>query len=308
MAPVLTFRRDHMPAALTTPDLLIPDLRNTLGEGPLWHPLLQRLFWFDIPEGRIHWSNADGTETGTRQLGMIASAAAWIDETSLLIAAEDGLYTYDIASHAMTLATPLETDKPDNRSNDGRCDPWGRFWVGTMHRKAKAGEGALYIYDIASGLTCIRQGLTIPNSIAFAPDRRSAYFADSMTRQIIAFDLDPTTGNIIGERLFASDEGEVFGPDGSVTDAEGCLWNARWGGSQIVRYLPDGRVDRIIDFPVEQMSCPAFGGADLDILFVTSAKERMSDKALLAQPLAGGIFAVRTDVRGVPEPRFGARP
>ena len=291
----------------STPRLLLPDLRNTLGEGPLWHPGIDRLFWFDIPEYRIHWANADGSDAGSHDLGMMASAAAWIDNDTLLVAGQDGLYRYDIASHAMSLVTALEADKPDNRSNDGRCDPWGRFWIGTMNLKAKSEEGALYIFDAEHGLSCIRTGVTIPNSIAFTPDRRRAFFADSMERQIIAFDLDPITGDILGESLFASDEGAAYGPDGSVTDADGFLWNARWGGSQIARYRPDGTIERSIQFPVEQVTCPAIGGPDFDLLFVTTANERMSETARAEQPLAGGIFVTETNIKGYPENRFGKK-
>lgn len=283
---------------------LIADVRNDLGEGPLWHPRRRMLFWFDILGKRLHWCAADGSGAGSHALGRMASAAAWIDDETLLIAAEDGFYRYDIGSGSLSLLTPLEAHRPGNRSNDGRCDPWGRFWIGTMDKGAAAGRGALYVLDGDLRLECIKDGLTIPNSITFSPDRRRAYLADSAEQTIFAFDLDPETGRVRKESVFATTKGEEAVPDGSVVDAEGRLWNAQWDGWRIVCYRPDGRPDRVIEFPVQRPTCPAFGGSGLRTLFVTSARKGLGLRELEGQPGAGGVFALQDEFSGLPEPPF----
>lgn len=283
---------------------LIAGVRNRLGEGALWHPSIQTLFWFDILDRRLHWCAADGGDAGSQALGVMGSAAAWVDDVTLLIAADDGIYRYDIQDRALSLLVPLEADMPGNRSNDGRVDPWGRFWIGTMDRDAAPGRGALYILDGELGLECVRTGLTIPNSIAFSPDRRRAYLADSAVQTIFTLDLDPDNGRILGERPFVSTKGGDAVPDGSVVDPEGCLWNAQWDGWCVVRYRPDGDVDRIIDLPVSRPTCPAFGGDGMRTLFVTSAREGLVSGDLASQPEAGGVFAVPSDIAGLPEPSF----
>ena len=290
---------------MSSPALISAQInRNRLGEGALWHPQRQLLFWFDILGRRIHWCDASGASAGSYAFDVMASAAAWIDKDTLLIAAEGGLYRFGIDDREMSLVAPLEIDRPGNRPNDGRCDPWGRFWISTMDKEAASSGGALYILDGDLQIECIKDGLTIGNSIAFSPDRCRAYLADSPDQTIFALDLDPQTGRILGEWVFATTKGEAAVPDGSVVDSEGCLWNAQWNGWRVVRYRPDGTIDRIIDLPVQQPTCPAFGGADLRTLFVTSATKGLDSGELEDQPHAGGVLVVQTDVTGVPEPRF----
>ncbi len=287
------------------PVTLVADIRNRLGEGCLWHPRLQRLFWLDILGRRLYWYAADGSFCDSINLGVMASAASWVNDDALILAADDGIYLFGIYDHSLELLVPLEADRPGNRSNDGRCDPWGRFWIGTMDRNGAHGQGALYILNGDLRLECVRTGLTIPNSSAFSPDRRRAYLADSAEQTIFAFDLDPESGRILRERVFASTKGEDAVPDGSVVDSEGCLWNAQWDGWRIVRYRPDGHPDRIINLPVSRPTCPAFGGPNLRTLYVTSAREGLLPGDLEEQPEAGGVFALEVDVFGLLEPRFG---
>jgi sugar lactone lactonase YvrE len=283
---------------------LIADVRNRLGEGPLWHPRQRMLFWFDILDARLHWCDASGAAAGSRALDVMASAAGWIDDDTLVLAAADGFYRYGIADQAASLLAPLEVDRPGNRSNDGRCDPWGRFWIGTMDREAAPGRGALHMLGADLRPRRLREGLTIPNSIAFAPDRRRAYLSDSAEQTIFALELDPETGAILDERIFATTKGEQAVPDGSVVDSEGCLWNAQWDGWRVVRYRPDGKIDRIVELPVQRPTCPAFGGPDLRTLFVTSSREGLTASDLEKQLAAGGVFAFQTDISGLPETPF----
>lgn len=288
------------------PELLSGNTLNRLGEGVLWHPTLKRLFWFDILEGHLYWCNADGSGLGSQALGRMASAATWVDQHMLLLAMEDGIYTYVIEAGAIQRVVSLEDDNPSKRSNDGRCDPWGRFWISTMDKQAAKGRGGIYLLDGTLTMKCIKDGLTIPNSIAFSPDRKCAYFADGADQTIFAFDLDPNSGEILGERVFASTKGEDAVPDGSVVDADGCLWNAQWDGWRVVRYLPDGTIDRIVFVPVQRPTCPAFGGEDLRTLYLSSAREGLDLRELKGQPRAGGLWAIDIGIQGLPEPAFRA--
>lgn len=281
------------------------DVRNQLGEGTLWHPILQRLFWLDIHNQTIYWSSQNEAQVGHLDLRRTVSVAAWIDSERLLLAADDGLYSFSIRSGAMTLMASLEGDIATNRSNDGRCDPWGRFWIGTMDREAKPHRGAIYIFSDGKQPFRIRDKLTIPNSIAFSPDCRRGYYADTEQQTIFALDLDPESGAIVGESVFATTSGTEYLPDGSVVDAEGCLWNAQWDGWRVVRYGPDGKIRQTVEFPVQRPTCPAFGGPDMKTLYVASARTGLAEAALQMQPDAGGVFALRTEVPGIPEHAFG---
>lgn len=279
---------------------------NLLGEGTLWHPPTRSLFWFDILRHEIFRLSEDGV-VERRALGRQASAAAWMDTQRLIVATDDGLYEYAISSGETTRRHDLEADRPQNRSNDGRCDPWGRMWVGTMDRDGKGRSGAIYVYDGRSPPTLVRDRLGIPNSIAFSPDRRRAYFADSTDQTIFCLDLDPASGAIKAQSTFATTAGSDAVPDGSVVDAEGDLWNAQWDGWRVVRYRPDGKIRQIIELPVQRPTCPAFGGSDMRTIFVASARVGLDDAALDTQPMAGSVVSFRTDTPGLPEYRFSCR-
>ncbi|WP_444455353.1 SMP-30/gluconolactonase/LRE family protein [Rhodobacter capsulatus] len=266
-----------------------------LGEGALWHPLRQELFWFDILAGRLmtqdrHWD-----------FGEPASAAGWIDAESLLVATASALVQLDLASGRTTPVTPLEADQPQTRSNDGRADPMGGFWIGTMGRKAEPGAGALYRFH-AGRLVKLRENMTIPNAICFAPGGRRVYFADTAEARIWTQPLDTEGWPEAEAQVFVDLAPEGLNPDGAVVDAQGALWNAQWGAGRVARYLPDGRFDRALALPVPQTTCPAFGGPGFDRLFVTSAREGLDATALAAAPLSGQVFTLDPGTTGCPEP------
>ena len=194
----------------------------------------------------------------------------------------------------------------DHRFNDGRCDPAGRFWVGSMNNITRGPEGRMFRYDAAEGLVefpHLAPGLRIPNSLAFSPDGRTMYFADSLDHAIRAFDYDPVTGQPGVARAFADMAPPAF-PDGSCVDTEGGLWNTRFHGGCLVRHRPDGQVDRVITLPVRRPTCCAFGGPDLSTLYVTTTSQHMSDAERAAEPLAGALLALQVGCKGLPEPRF----
>ncbi|MEM7288907.1 MAG: SMP-30/gluconolactonase/LRE family protein [Pseudomonadota bacterium] len=272
--------------------------RCILGEGPLWHPERDQLFWFDIIGKKLLTVEAGAAKEW--QFDECVSAAGWIDRETLLVASETGLYRFDIASGQSSLVIELEADNPATRSNDGRADPWGGFWIGTMGKVLEANAGSIYRF-INGKVERLFSDITIPNAICFSPDRQFAYFTDTLTRLIMRQKLDEE-GWPIGEAdKFIDLRSQELNPDGAVVDSEGYLWNAQWGARRIARYTPQGRFDHAIEFPALQVSCPAFGGNNHSTLFVTSAAEG------LTSPSAedGQSFVVETDFAGTPEYAVG---
>lgn len=274
--------------------------RCELGEGPLWHPLRGELFWFDILEGRLHSRGPEG-ET-SRDLGEMASAAGWVDRDRLLVASETTLSVLHLGTGAREAAAALIEPGSGLRSNDGRADPWGGFWIGTMGKQAEPGAGAILRYH-RGALRRLREGVTIPNAICFDRARALAYFSDSRAKTVWRQRLDPDSGWPVAEaEVFLDLTGESFGPDGAVVDAEGRFWNAHWGAGRVACYDPSGRMVMEERFDATRTSCPAFGGEAFDLLHVTSAQEGMSPEARAAEPHAGKTFVRKVAARGVAEP------
>lgn len=274
----------------------------TLGEGPLWHPERGRLFWFDIPHGTLHSTNAFGGQPRMFSFGEPASAAGWVDRHTLIVATASGLQKLDLRTSEWQTLVALEADDPVTRSNDGRIAPDGSFWIATMGRQLEPRAGAYYRYRNGTLKTLITD-VSIPNATCFSPDGRTAYLADTRRQVIWQWPLDEA-GNPQGERsTFVDLREDNLNPDGAVCDAEGYLWNAQWGASRLARYAPDGSLDRVVDLPVSQPTCPAFGGEDLRTLYVTSASEGLDEQALETQPDAGQVLMFKADVEGLPEHR-----
>jgi sugar lactone lactonase YvrE len=280
---------------------LLIDSKCELGEGPFWHPARQQLFFFDINEQSLFAASADGEIQESWLFNETVTAAGIIDDDSLLLVSENGLIEFDLRIGGMNRLTDIERDIPTNRSNDCRVHPSGAFWIGTMVKDEGPKDGAVYHYR-AGQLTKIISNVAIPNATCFSPDGSTAYWTDTPTKRILKCATDPETGMPVGEwELFADvSEGRGY-PDGAVIDSEGYLWNAKWGGSCVVRHAPDGSIDRIIEVPVSQVTCPAFGGKDLKTLFITTAAKTLSAEQLAEEKVAGGVFAIEVDVAGLPE-------
>ncbi|MEP5760670.1 MAG: SMP-30/gluconolactonase/LRE family protein [Litoreibacter sp.] len=254
-----------------------------LGEGPLWHPELKKLFWFDILGCTLLCD--DGR---TWHFDEHVSAAGWIDINALLIASETGLFRYNIETKQLEMITPLEAELAHTRSNDGRADPWGGFWIGTMGKNAEDGAGAIYRY-YQGKLTKLFAGLTITNSICFSPDGTFAYYTDTTKAVIMRTPLD--------SQGFPKNDGDIFidlaregvNPDGSVIASDGTLLNAQWGAARVARYGRDGNFIAAYGFPASQITCPAFAGARL---FATSAAQGVDELH------AGKTFAIETTLTG----------
>lgn len=274
---------------------------DRLGEGPCWSAREGRLYWFDIKGKRLSWLSPQDGATGAFDLGVRASAAAPWGPKGLLIATEVGLAFFDTASGVLEMRQPM-TLEAGFRTNDGRIDVRGRFWWSTMDDNGGERPGVIYRTDPDGFTAAMLEGIHIANSICVSPDGRTLYLADSKRQVIWACDADDPRSR----RVFAHTEGQAASPDGSTVDEEGYLWNAQWGGWRVVRYAPDGSIDRVVELPVEQPTSCEFGGPDLGTLFVTSAWDDLSDGARADQPLAGCVFAFEPGVRGLSLPAFQA--
>jgi len=281
---------------------LIARSADELGECPLWNEQEGRLYWVDCRAPAIKRMKIDNGALEVLPLPETVGSIAFRARGGMLAATKSGIHFFDPGSRAFTLAACPEPQRPDNRFNDGRCDRQGRFWAGTMSDVRRDPVGTLYRLDANLACTPLRNAIIIPNSLAWSPDGRTMYFADTYRHTIWAWDYDPATGAATRERVFA-DTG-AGRPDGSCVDADGCLWNAEYGAARILRYTPGGKVDRAIGLPVDNPTCCCFGGPGLDELYVTTARQRLSAEDLARQPLAGSVFALRPGVRGLPEARF----
>ena len=274
--------------------------RCVLGEGPLWHPQRERLYWFDIPRGRMHVCNVLGGQQHSWEFGEAASAAGWVDSESLLVATASGLQKFDLLTGTWETVAQLEADNLATRSNDGRIAPDGSFWIGTMANDMTPKAGAFYRYN-APHMGQILSPVSIPNATCFSPDGTTAYLADTRKQIIWRWALDESGTPVDDCEVHINLREENINPDGAVCDAEGYLWNAQWGSWRIARYAPDGSLDRIIELPVAQPTCPAFGGSDLKTMYITSAMQGLSQQELENQPEAGKIISLELDVPGLPE-------
>lgn len=271
-----------------------------LGEGPLWSEREQRLFFVDIVGMRVHAYRPGSTSGGhaasleTWQFDRFTGSLAECRSGGLIATQKDRIVRFDPARGLASLEVlaVLEGDRPANRLNDGRADARGRFWVGSMQHDEKAHAGRLWCVTADGKALAVRDGIGVSNSISFDPARNRMYFADSMAKLIEETTLD-ADGMPTAWRPFARTE--KGGPDGSCTDAEGFLWNAEWGASRVVRYAPSGEVDRVVAMPVTRPSCPAFGGADLRTLYVTSARYLMSPEEDRTDVDAGSLYAIELD-------------
>lgn len=271
-----------------------------LGEGPLWHPERGQLFWFDIMGKCLMTRDADGPREWSfdRQV----SAAGWVDADTLLVATETDLLRFSLTDGRAEHLMPLEADNTVTRSNDGRADPQGGFWIGTMGKNAEEGAGSLYRYWRGE-LRPLRDGITIPNATSFAPDGRTAYFADTAAHIVWRIPLDADGWPEAAWEVFLDHRDSGINPDGAVVDAAGHLVVAEWGGSRVARYAPTGDLVEEITLPVPQPTCPAFGGSDLSTLYVTSARQGLPGEAMDAASLSGQTLRVETGWRGQAEHR-----
>ncbi|WP_102959977.1 SMP-30/gluconolactonase/LRE family protein [Mangrovicella endophytica] len=278
------------------------DIAAQLGEGVTYDPTTDTVWWFDIESKRLFERGLTADRTTIHELPFMASALARIDAGRQLVMAEDGLYIRDVATGALTLHRPIEADNPATRSNDSRVHASGAFWISTMGKGGEPKAGAIYWYRRGE-VKQLYPEIGIPNSISFAPDGSIAYFTDTKDNRIMRVAIDPWSGLPTAEpEVLVDKDGQKGGHDGSVVDADGVLWNARWGSGKLYSYRPDGTLLRTVDMPAAQVSCPAFVGQKADRVVVTSAWSGLSEAERAADPEAGKTFILDLGVPGRHEP------
>lgn len=295
---------------MTTTAVTVAHATNhILGEGVVWDDRQQVVWWTDIPGKKLWRLNPlDGQAVHWEMPERLASFALCETDGWLLLALASRLAFFHPQTEQLVHLRDVEKDLP-TRTNDGVCDRQGRFVFGTMHEPAhgdRQAVGGFYRLDHALALERLPlPDVAISNSIAFSPSGDRMYFCDSPTRKIFYCDY----GDALGEPRLFVDLGDARGvPDGSTVDADGALWNAQWGLHRVVRYLPDGSLDRIINLPASQPTKPAFGGAALATLFVTSARDGLSPEQIANDPQAGYLFSHDVGATGLRESRFAGTP
>lgn len=288
---------------------VLVDVKTTLGEGPLWDVEQQRLYWIDSFDGRVFRSTAEGTEVRSWDLPMkIGSMALRKDGNGAIVSLARGFHLLDFKTGEVSLIHDPEPDKPHNRINDGKVDKRGRFIAGSMDTQEAGPNGALYRLDPDLSVHKLDDGIIVSNGPCWSPDGTIFYFADTWTGEIWAYDYDLETGGVSNRRTFATVDTSGGGAaDGSTVDSEGYVWNALVYGGKLVRYAPDGSVDRVIDMPVKKVTSVNFGGPNLDILYVTSMAKPPLPRFPGDGQQRGALFAIYDlGVLGVEEPRFGS--
>jgi sugar lactone lactonase YvrE len=270
-----------------------------LAEGPVWDAGRQRLLWVDILPGIVHWLDPVSGARSQFTAGAPVGAAGLTTGGGLVLALVDGFARCDADGTRLERIGGLTTDASAVRFNDGKPSPWGDFWAGTMRwRDTDPPAGSLYRLGGGGTVRELLGGVAISNGLDWSDDRRSFYYVDSPSGGVDLFDTDPDTGALSGRRRFTEIAASDGVADGLTIDAAGGIWVAIWGGGELRRYLPDGRLDTVVRLPVSQVTSAAFGGADLGTLFVTTAREDFTAEQLRAEPRAGDIFCCRPGVTG----------
>ncbi|UCF93870.1 MAG: SMP-30/gluconolactonase/LRE family protein [Desulfobacterales bacterium] len=296
----------------------ILECENHLGEGPVW----------DVEEGRLYWVDGTGPRVGKPAVWRLnpktGEVKNWRLEKDIgalalrkgggaVLALCDGFYFFDFASGQVELIVEIDADQPRTRLNDGKCDRRGRFFAGGMDDKEEFKICGLWRLDPDLRVTKVEEGIICTNGPCWSPDNRTFYLADTFQQEFWAYDYDIETGSLAHKRVFATTREDAGVADGSTVDEEGYMWNAQVIGGDLVRYAPDGSVERRLGMPVKNITSVMFGGDNLDVLYVTSmarvkhpAVHDLFLKEVKPQFLAGSLFAVTgLGVRGLPEPRFG---
>lgn len=277
-----------------------------LGEGPVWDNRENRIIWLDIVAGEIHSYYPSSEKHTIFRTGQMTGAAVLCESGELLAAMHNGLYEINESTGQIKFLVDPETEFPGNRFNDGKCDPQGRFWAGTMSIDEDIVNGNLYRYDPDGSIHHFESGIGCSNGLAWSPDHSTMYYIDSPTQQVYAYDFDSETGNISNKRIAIKIPDGGGYPDGMTIDSEGMLWISLWDGWGIVRYNPEnGELLQKIDLPVARVTSCTFGGENLNDLYVTSAYTRLETADRASQPLAGSLFVLKNlPVKGLESDRY----
>ncbi len=278
-----------------------------VGESPRWHAEEQRLYWIDIQKKQIHRFNPRTKKNETVTLPEIVTSLAFRKSGGLVLTLRKKFAFFDWKTRRLDEVAEVEKHQPENRFNDGICDASGRFWAGTMASKNwESPAGHLFCLKPNGKIKQSRSSLICSNGCGWSPDGCTFYHTESFRYIVWAYDFNPESGALTRKRIFAKvDQNSGGFPDGLTVDAEGGVWSNHVGLGTITRYDPKGKVERMIQLPVPRATDCAFGGKNLEILFVTSARETMTPAQLKTFPLSGSLFAIKTGVRGLPTNLFG---
>ncbi len=275
--------------------------KNRLGEGPLWHSDSETLYWVDIEGECFHSYSLETDKQKTFQVGQPIGCLAFRASGGLLLGLRDGLAFWDQKTAQTKIIENPEKKRKDARFNDGKVDPKGRFWAGTL---GDDDQSSLYRMDPDGVVHVMETGIQISNGIGWSPDHKTMYYTDSPLRVIYAYEYDLESGSINNRRDFVKIPNEDGFPDGLTVDSEGFIWSAHWDGWRVTRYDPEGKIEQTLYLPVQRPTSCTFGGPDLTQLFITSAWTGLSEKEQKEQPLAGDLFCAWTDTRGQQEYEF----
>lgn len=283
---------------------LVLDCRNIHGEGIFWNVTDGRMWWTDIHGMALWWLEVASGKSGKINMADRVCCFAPREGGGFVLALADGIAFFDLADGTTTLISEFEPENPDTRLNDGRTDRQGRFIVGGMNEGSGTPNSSVVRVDRDGSISTLIEKVSCANSTCFSPDGTTMYFADTPEKTIRAYPYDPETGALGTPRIHADFKDEPGLPDGSCVDAEGGLWNAEWQGRRVVRVAPNGKIERVIEVPTWKPTCCAFGGPDLDVLYITTSRLASSATDLDSEPTSGGLFAVKPGVRGLEDAPF----
>lgn len=275
-------------------------IEASLGEGAFWNYKTQQLLWIDIEGKKLHEYDPKRQSSNTILLPSRPGTVIPKGEDEVLVALENGIHKINTKSGNDELFIDMSKDLEGSRLNDGKCDPSGRLWVGSMHMKQLSNKASLFMVNNTGGYETKIDSVTISNGIVWTSDKKTMYYIDTPTSQIKAYDFDNTTGNISNPRVAVQVSESLGFPDGMTIDEDNMLWVGMWNGNAVIRFNPlTGKIDRKIEVPAHNITSCAFGGEDLDILYITTARVDMTDEELVKYPLSGSIFKVNPEVKGV---------
>lgn len=283
---------------------LAVDCRNILGESVAWDHDAKRVYWLDIESRELWTLDPASGRTSTHKAAERIACFALRQRGGLLAGFASGFAFYDPDSGQRQDIVKFEPDTANTRLNDGKTDRQGRFIAGGFDEVEGKSISSVVRIDPDGRMTTLFDSVACANGTCFSPDGKTMYFADTPSATMWSFEYDIARGTVGERRVVASFKSQPGTPDGACVDAEGFIWNAQWNGRRVVRFAPDGRVDRVVEMPVLNPTCVAFGGAELDTLYITTARYQMTPEQLAADPQSGALFALRPGVKGLPDAKF----
>lgn len=278
---------------------VFPHVTATLGEGPMWHSGEQVFYWVDITGKKLHRLDLTTGKDVDFDMGSMIGTVVPVEEGGVVVALETGVYRFTDARQMLKLADFPADAAPNSRFNDGKCDPAGRLWVGTMEKSVKPHQGKLYRM-VGNRLAVVLENITISNGLAWSPDERTMYYIDTYEQVIYAFDYNNSNGHISGKRVAVTIPLTMGSPDGMTVDSTGNLWVALWGGGAVVCFDPkSGQQIDTIEVDAPNVTSCVFGGSDMNTMIITTAREGLSERQLKQYPLSGKVFITNISCKGI---------